>query len=116
MENSKEAYLPVKEVLVLPPAKDLVESVQKQMLEGEVDALKVQIFFKKMAKLAELVYKGEEGEKIKEKLLEQVKLYQKGQTSEVFGSKIIEQNRKYIDYSGCNDPIWEKLKEIELRS
>tara|TARA_R110000772_G_C13310328_1_gene440500 strand:- start:33469 stop:34029 length:561 start_codon:yes stop_codon:yes gene_type:complete len=112
-DEKQEFNLPIDQVMVLPKVKELVPAIQEQLLSGKYDPLKVQIFFKKIGKLAEEVLKGPVGLGISDDIANNIRMYQEGKTSRVFGVEIREQSRSYHDYAQCNDPIWEKLYLIE---
>lgn len=109
-QNNK---LPFNQVQILPEAKSFVPSLQQQILNGEVNPLQVNVFLKKIEKIGKLLTEGKEGAKVKEAILDEIHKFQEGKTARVFGAEIRESNRKYHDFSECNDPLWERLIEIK---
>lgn len=110
-----ENKLPIEQLKVLPKVKEFVPNLQNDILEGNVNPLEINIFLKKVGKIAEEMVKGEKGSQIKELILDEIVKNQEGtsKTINVFGTQIRESNRKYYDYTNCNDIVWEELDKIE---
>ncbi len=115
--SSEKLSLLISDGAALPKAKELVPALQQSILDGNNNPLKTIMFFKKMGKIAEELIKGENGKKIQFELEQEfIKYNEKGSTALAFGNKIVQSNRKYFDFSECNDPIWDKLTEIQNKT
>jgi len=116
-EKSKREQhnLPIDAIINMPKVKDLVPAIQEQLLSGDYDPLKAQIFFRKIGKLSEEILKGESGKEIKDQIEENIRKYQEGKTSRIYNVEIREQARGYWDYSECNDILLEELVKIEKK-
>lgn len=94
------------------PTKETVKYIKNSIITGDIEPARAGVFLKKFAKIAEEVKKDKS---ISEMIITDTKKHQDGtaKTFQCHGAKITLANRGYWDYSKTNDPLLEKLQEIE---
>lgn len=109
--NNKANDSLVKNVVTVP-TKETVTNIKHLIINGEISPAYAGVILKKFAKIAEEVKKDKE---VTELIENDTKSFQEGtiKTFHCYGAKITIANRGYWDYSKTDDPLLNKLQEIE---
>lgn len=108
MQNLEQIQIPKNEV----KAKNYFKIVKDKIINGEISALEVMVFFKKNHKIFESLKEDKEIKSIFEKEFENNK---EGKSVKILGNRLTETSRSHYDYSDCNDPNLEELYNIQNR-
>lgn len=89
-----------------------VDKIVTALKNGETDPVYIGVMLKKFAKVQEELYKNREARDIIESETKKFRP-EKGKTFEIYGAKITIADGGFWDYSNTEDPLLEKLLEIE---
>lgn len=111
-QNTNTGLAIVKNLMTVP-TKETVNRIREVIESGDVDTAYMAVVIKKFAKIAEVI--KEKNKDLQEIMNDAVKAYQIGtaKTFNVYGAKVTLANRGYWDYSRTQDPVLEKMLEIQ---
>jgi len=110
-ENKQETGLEIFNQIQNQKALVTADNIKELILTGEANPTHVAVTLKRFAKIQEIIHNNKQ---LQEVITEDVKKYiEKGSTAHAFGAKITVANYGYNDWSQTQDPVRDKLLEIQ---
>lgn len=99
----------------IPTTKSEQESLAsyfvKNVLNGEISAIEAVVQMKSISDTISLFFKNNE---VRESTIKELERYGKGENSSYKGATIqIKETSVKYDFTGCNDPVWDKLNDAK---